>query len=278
MLVHHRDNKSLFIQQEDAYDRILNRIVSTMPNNPILQGHKVYSQNLEDGIIAEIFKRIGSGNTFMEIGLQDGTECNTLSLLLSGWRGTWIEGDDTHCQTIKNAIGATSFPGKFQVLCEFVDVSNIVALYQQATTFFKVNELDFFSLDIDGNDYYVIEKLLQGGKRPAVFCVEYNAKFPPPMNVKIKYNPQHRWDLTDYQGASLQAFADLFKMYGYTLVSCDASGINAFFVQDEKVKGFTTYDIKDLYQPPRYHLSPLYTGHAPTLRFLKEVLNDRSKP
>jgi hypothetical protein len=136
-----------------------------------------------------------------------------------------------------------------------------------------VKELDFFSLDIDGNDLYVVEKLLQDGARPSVCCVEYNAKFPPPMSVTISYNPNHRWDLTDYQGASLQAFVDVFRRYKYTLVCCDGSGINAFFVADEKLVGFTAYETSTLYQPPRYHLSPVYTGHAPTLRFLNDMLN-----
>lgn len=56
-------------------------------------GYKVYSQFDEDGIINEIFKRIGTTNKiFIEFGVGDGTENNTIYLLLKGWSGLWIEG------------------------------------------------------------------------------------------------------------------------------------------------------------------------------------------
>lgn len=44
---------------------------------------KVYSQNDEDGIIAEIFRRIGVSDRrcFIELGVGDGLENNTLALL-----------------------------------------------------------------------------------------------------------------------------------------------------------------------------------------------------
>lgn len=54
-------------------------------------GFKVYSQNDEDGIIEEIFNRIGTvGKCFVEFGVQDGLECNTHYLLHRGWRGLWM--------------------------------------------------------------------------------------------------------------------------------------------------------------------------------------------
>ena len=47
-------------------------------------GFKVHSQNEEDGIIQEIFRRIGVTNKkFIEIGVGDGLENNTLFLLLN---------------------------------------------------------------------------------------------------------------------------------------------------------------------------------------------------
>ena len=50
-------------------------------------GFKVYSQADEDGIINEILNRIShTSRTFIELGVQDGKECNTLFLLKSGWK------------------------------------------------------------------------------------------------------------------------------------------------------------------------------------------------
>jgi hypothetical protein len=57
-------------------------------------GYKVFSQNDEDGIIAEIFDRIGITNKkFVEFGVQDGLESNGHFLLHKGWQGIWIDGD-----------------------------------------------------------------------------------------------------------------------------------------------------------------------------------------
>lgn len=68
-------------------------------------GFKVYSQNDEYGIIEEIFKRLNLPNsagsntlnnqnlTFVEIGVENGLECNSLYLLHKGWSGLWLEGN-----------------------------------------------------------------------------------------------------------------------------------------------------------------------------------------
>src|SRR6266404_3114197 len=53
--------------------------------------HKIYSQNGEDGIIREIFKRIGTtSKTFFEFGAGAGNENNTIALLIDDWTGWWI--------------------------------------------------------------------------------------------------------------------------------------------------------------------------------------------
>ena len=62
------------------------------PKRLLRYGFKVYSQADEDGIIQEIFRRIGTTNrTFVEFGVEAGVECNTAKLLLDGWNGLWIE-------------------------------------------------------------------------------------------------------------------------------------------------------------------------------------------
>src|SRR5215203_1913120 len=55
---------------------------------------QVYSQNGEDGIIAEIFRRIGERDRFfVEIGTENGLQNNTRFLLERGWKGVWIDAD-----------------------------------------------------------------------------------------------------------------------------------------------------------------------------------------
>jgi hypothetical protein len=269
-------NRTSIALQAMEYERVLDRMRVKTPENVALCGYKVYSQNDEDGIIHEIFERIDCKKTFMEIGIQDGRECNSLSLLLSDWRGVWIEGDATYYNKIVKEINGSNFPDQLMVSNTFVDLDNIVKLYKQAASFSKVDNLDFFSIDIDGNDYYLLEEMLSSKCQPKVFCVEYNGKFPPPMKVNIAYNKNHVWDGSEYQGASLQAFTELFDKHQYTLLCCNAVGINAFFIRNEYLKFFKLYSIQDLYQPCRYQLSPIFAGHPPTLRFLKNKLKQNN--
>ena len=55
---------------------------------------QVYIQDGEDGIIAEIFRRIGGpqSRVFIEIGIENGLQNNTRFLLEQVWSGLWIEG------------------------------------------------------------------------------------------------------------------------------------------------------------------------------------------
>ena len=102
-------------------------------------------------------------------------------------------------------------------------------------------------------------------------CVEYNAKFPYPLDVEIAYDASHTWTGDDYHGASLAAYVRRFGN-GYRLVSCNLSGVNAFFVRADIADAFPVARIEDLYQPARFHLMDIISGHPPTLRALANIL------
>ncbi len=62
------------------------------PSSLVPYHSRVYSQNGEDGIIAEIFRRITPRDRlFIELGTQNGLENNTRLLLEQGWRGLWVD-------------------------------------------------------------------------------------------------------------------------------------------------------------------------------------------
>ncbi|OYW44566.1 MAG: hypothetical protein B7Z33_12165 [Sphingomonadales bacterium 12-68-11] len=242
------------------------------PDNLALCGCKVYSQNDEDGIIAAIFDRIGGNRTFLEIGLQDGTECNTLHLMMQGWRGGWVEADPEFCQSIRGALGTDSVPGTFKLFQDFARTSNIAALYRDVCTWVGESDLALFSLDIDGNDLHVLEALLKSGASPTVICAEYNGKFPVPMALSVAQDEARGWARDDYFGASLQALSNLLDEFGYGLVTCSLFGANAFFAR----RGFAG-DIRfrtpsELWQPLRLHMTPYPAGHVPSLKYARDVL------
>ena len=251
--------------------RVREQIRRDMPDNLLLKGYKVYSQTDEDGIIEAIFERIGGGRTFVEIGSGNGTENNTHALLLKGWRGVWVDARSDRIAFVRSEVGPSPDLLAEQALVTRENVPRLAADWLERL---GTREIDFFSLDIDGNDLHVLLAAL-GIFRPRVICVEYNAKFPPPLEVCIEYDPAHVWSGDDYLGASLAAFVSALTPLGYTLVTCNVSGVNAFFVADPLAQRFTLYEPSRLFQPSRFHLCTFESGHTPSLKFLRDTLRKR---
>lgn len=209
-------------------------------NNLLKYEKKIYSQNGEDGIIEEIFKRIGTDSKFaVEFGVEDGTECNTRLLKNNGWKVLQMDGGNNNPSSIKK---------------EFIDAENINLLFKK----YKVpNNLDLLSIDIDSNDFWVWKEVDERFK-PRLVVVEYNATISPGIAKTIKYDKNNVWDgVSDYFGASLKALYNLGQIKGYSLVYCDVSGVNAFFVREDLLNR----DIKALKPRQVYkkygHVKPL---------------------
>jgi len=190
--------------------------------------YQVFSQNGEDGILSEIFKRIEETNRiFVEIGVGSGLENNTTFLLLKDWKGAWIEGNRRSVAFIKKHFAAPLYDGRLSVLQEVVSRENAEFLLTKLGIPIAP---DLLSIDIDRNTYYVLETILRLF-RPRVIVVEYNGLFPPNIDWKVDYSPTHLWNRTSYFGASLKAYELLGQQFGYSLVGCDLCGINAFLVR-----------------------------------------------
>jgi hypothetical protein len=250
-------------------DCIENILTSEKYANPLRLerfGFKVYSQNEEDGIIEEIFKRIGTLNqTFVEFGVQNGLENNTLYLLQKGWQGVWLEGDKEYFKQINKTFASYIKKASLKVQDTFVTRENIDSVL---STFSFPRELDLLCIDIDGNDYYVWDAI--ECVSPRLLVIEYNAKFPPPTQWVMDYNPHHIWDVSDYCGASLSSLTELAEKKGYSLVCCNIVGVNAFFVRKDLVanKFQTPFTAENYYQPARYYLrEAIFAGHPSSGKF-----------
>jgi len=198
-------------------------------------GYKVFSQNDEDGIIQEIFHRIGTTNKiFVEFGVQDGLESNCHWLLFNDWKGLWIDGDKNYFQALQKHFIKPLSEKRLAAINAFITVDNINKLIGVEG---NINgAIDLLSIDVDGNDYWIWEKI--ACIQPRVVVIEYNAKFPPPCEWVMEYDPQYVWnDGSDLQGASLKSLELLGIKLDYTLVGTNRSGSNAFFVKSELTKG-----------------------------------------
>jgi len=270
----------LQLRIEEEIRRIQERALERDGTALIASGFQVYSQCDEDGILEEIFRRIGVSNRVCcEIGCGNGLVNNTHYLVVQGWKGVWIDGDDRNIRNILEHVPVGPNDG-LSVQKAFITRDNVNEVVRKGladilgTMPREPYPIDLLSLDIDGNDLHVLERL--DAVEARVICVEYNAKFPPPARLTIQYDAEHIWDLDDYQGASLQAFVDLLRPKGYRLVSCNSSGVNAFFVRESELRDITPMPVEDLYQPPRYDLIYRSRGHKRSYRYLIDRLNRNS--
>jgi hypothetical protein len=221
--------------------------------------YKVYSQDDEDGAIAEIFRRVGTeSRCFIEIGVGNGFECNTLHLLLQGWSGHWIDADEHSMAQIRERF-AIFVGSKLHPRPQFVSAENIDGLLSRLC---PNRALDLLSIDIDGNDYWVWNAV--SSIQPRAVVIEYNATWHPPLSVTIEYKPDHKWNGTNCFGASLSALAALGARKGYHLVGCSFSGVNAYFVRRDLCASHFAepFTAENHYEPPRYWIiGP--AGHPP---------------
>jgi hypothetical protein len=199
---------------------------------PDPRGVPFFSQHGEDGHLIHIFQEIGAPRrTFLEIGIQDGLECNTACFALCfGWRGVMLEGNADYARQAQENLAAAP---ELTIRHAFVTRDNALALLDQTGA---DREADLFSLDIDGNDYWIWEALEEF--RPRVVVVEYNGYLGLERAVTIPYRPdfEHRTrHPRGYMGASLAAWHRLATRRGYALVGHCAC--NLFFVRREALRG-----------------------------------------
>jgi len=258
--------------------KIKNEIKKNNLPSYILDGYKVYSQNDEDGIINSIFNDVGVDNKiFIEIGVGNGIENNTHNLLLQDWNGVWIDSSTNNISKIKKFIIEND---KLIISNKRITMENINEVIETSllkmSNYKNEKDVDFFSIDIDSIDIFCINKLEV--VKPKVICIEYNSLFPPPMKITINNNYKEDWSHDDYHGASLSYICNILAKKGYKLVSCNITGLNAFFVNVEYHEKCKTKDLSphQLYMPPNYNLFRNYQTHKPTLKFLKDKLDSRN--
>jgi hypothetical protein len=197
---------------------------------------RVFSQNGEDGVIAAIFDAIGTGGGgFVEFGIQDGTEGNSVFLAqVLGWSGVFLEADDAGYAALERRFAANP---RVRTVHAAVEPDTVERLFAQAGV---PEEPDLVSIDVDGNDLWIWRALT--AYRPRLVIVEYNGAIDPRERRAMPYTPGYRWDGTSDYGASLGALEDLATEKGYRLVHTELTGVNAFFVRGDLAGGLPSGD------------------------------------
>jgi hypothetical protein len=178
-----------------------------------------YSQSGEEAYIEFILNNLESkGKHLVEIGAWDGHHLsNTRHFIENGFTHLLIDGDNRGNEEVKQHI---------------VIVENVLELLK---TYQTPIEFDLLCVDIDGNDLYIIEKILTRYK-PSLIVAEFNPIWRPDQSKTIKYDSNHTWQNDDFYGFSFLAGKKMAEKYGYTCVF-ENDSLNMYFVKTDMLDG-----------------------------------------
>jgi hypothetical protein len=212
---------------------------------------RVFSQNGEDGVIDAIFKMVKTGSKYcVEFGAADGFTISNTRFLRErrGWRALLLDAGYEN--------------PRINLHKAYITAENINELFAQYNVPY---DLDFLSIDIDFNDFYVWQAL-DDRYKPRLVVIECNPTHLPHEDKVSIYDPSRYWDGTNYYGASVLALYNLGRKKGYSLIYMERSGTNVFFLRDDLVKTCPCHfkninDISKLYKAPHYGKEGPNGGH-----------------
>ena len=191
---------------------------------------RVSSQFGDDGIIQFLLEKVAPTSTrFIEFGTQDYSEANTRYLLeAKNWSGLILDGDSEAMEALKSEV--LYWRHDLTAVGAFVTRDNINELFRSHGF---SGSIGLLSIDIDGNDYWVWERI--ECIDADIVVVEYNSLFGPSLPVTVPYDPafdrKRAHFSCQYWGASLKALEILGSRLGYKLVGCNSAGNNAYFIK-----------------------------------------------
>ena len=205
---------------------------------------RLRSQNEEDGILFALLERAGWGaQRFVEIG--SGKSGGTAASLAHecGWAGLMIE-----LSAASVDLARRKFAGNRGVTLASARVmpDNVNTIL---TEHGYAGEVDLLSIDIDSYDYWVFEALT--ATSPRVLVLEYNALFGADRRVTIPLDQSIEATPKGYGGASLAALTALAARKGYRLVTCENTGVNAFFLRDDVAPATAGVSAAEAFKPLR---------------------------
>lgn len=222
----------------------------------------VYSQNGEDGVLREIFNRIGGGREprwCVEFGAWDGKHLSNTFWLVErkDWHAVYIESDASRFLDLENTarlherivpLHATVGFGGQAGLDEILSETSLPKSY------------DLLSIDIDSHDLAVWHDHV--AYSPSVVVIEINSSIPPGVL---------QWHVDEsLQGNSFSSTVAVGGAKGYTL-ACHTG--NLIFVRDDLFPKLGIPDV-DIRFPERLYQKPVlrHGKKVPMLiRFLKIV-------
>jgi len=206
-------------------ERYLDPAQLPYPERLTARRFRLGSQNQEDGLTLALLQEAGATcRRFVEIGAGLSGGNSGFLARECGWAGLMVDGHEAHMAQVGRRFPTVT------AVAAWVTRENVNALIESHGF---GGEVDFFSLDLDGNDYWIWEAVTACTPRVAV--LEYNSMFGAERAVTVPYDADfdRRRQHSTYYGASLAALTRLSARKGYRLVAVEPTGVNAFFLRDD---------------------------------------------
>ena len=234
----------------------VDQVALPFPHNVLSQRFHVWSQDEEDGITLALVKLVGSTTRrFVELGA--GTNGGNTGFLAEtcGWTGLMVDGSQANAEQLVARFS------QFGVVVKgsWITTDNVNLLVRDSG---MSGEIDLLSLDIDGNDYWIWQRL--DACRPRIVILEFNPAFGSERAVTVQYHPAfYRPTFKDvrrqFYGASLTAFERLGREKGYRLVLVEPSrGVNAYFLRNDVGMGIPAVAPATIHPDPAMDAQPLF--------------------
>ncbi len=187
---------------------------------------KIDSQSNEAEILNKLLTWHPSiPKNFIEFGF-GAWEFNCIKLAKDkSWEGLLIDGDNYQVKMAKNI-----YHKQIKILNYWLSLANLDPIYE----FAKNKKIGILSIDIDGNDFWILKKLVN--LKPAIIITEYNSKFGQ-RSISVPYEENFertkKHSSCSYYGASLKAICLLLKKNNYCLIEISSLGNNAFYLRND---------------------------------------------
>jgi hypothetical protein len=217
--------------------------------------YKVFSQTGEDGIIDYLLYSLNIKlPKFVEIGIGDYRESNTRYIFQKNCSKGLIVDKNKNLEKKVSKI-VKLWKGDLTIIETVVTSENILHILNSNE--FDDN-LDIFSLDVDGIDYWILEVLPE--KLSKIIILEYNPTFGPNLDITtpnlIDFDRKKYHYSSLCYGASLRALIKLMNKKKYIFVGTNIACYNAFFVLESEINklNLNLPDINDLTRYTTSHI------------------------
>lgn len=170
------------------------------------------------------------------------------------WSGFIMDGSLDNMKSIQKR----SWFFRYDLRCRtaWIEKDNINDLLKES----RFEDLGLLHIDLDGNDYYILQEIDFRKLNPAILILEYNSVFGSDRAISIPYRKDFNRTKAHFSnlffGASLSALNFAAEQKGYSLIGCNLAGNNAYFVRNDLLnERIRKKDLKQAYIESKFRES-----------------------